>query len=204
MNQFDQRARTWDINPIHWDRSSAIAGKMKQYLKLPTNQTALEYGAGTGILSFLLKDSLKEITLMDNSMEMVRVMEEKIKDEQVAHLKPLFFNLEETAYQGKNFDLVFTQMVLHHVGDVRSILAKFYDLLTINGHLVIADLYPEDGSFHGSDFTGHLGFDVENLSQTLLQIGFKNIRHEPCFVMKKQTESHGIKEFPVFFLIATK
>jgi ubiquinone/menaquinone biosynthesis C-methylase UbiE len=39
---------------------------------------ALEYGAGTGILSFLLSESFSEITLMDNSQEMVNVMHEKV------------------------------------------------------------------------------------------------------------------------------
>lgn len=33
--------------------------------------TALEYGAGTGIASFLLKYYLKEITLMDHCAEMI-------------------------------------------------------------------------------------------------------------------------------------
>jgi hypothetical protein len=40
--------------------------------------TALKYGAGTGITSFLFKDHFKEFTMMDNSPEIVRIMNEKI------------------------------------------------------------------------------------------------------------------------------
>jgi len=67
MNEFDIKAAEWDNNPIHWDRSRAIVEDMIKRIPLNKEMTALEYGAGTGIASFLLKDYLKEITLMDNS-----------------------------------------------------------------------------------------------------------------------------------------
>ena len=66
--------------------------------------TALEYGAGTGITSFLLKDYLKEITLMDNSSEMVKVINEKIKTSEVRNLKTLNFDLESMDYKLAKFD----------------------------------------------------------------------------------------------------
>jgi tRNA (cmo5U34)-methyltransferase len=204
MSIFDQKAKTWDSNPAHWERSEAIAQKIINKIDLRPDLTALEYGAGTAILSFLLKDFLKEITLMDNSVEMVKVMEEKINNEQVAHLEPLFFNLETTEYRVKSFDLIFTQMVLHHVVDVKTIITKFYQLLNDGGNIAIADLYTEDGTFHGNGFTGHLGFDVTNLSQILSNAGFKNISHEQCYVMKKQTENEEEKEFPIFIITAAK
>ena len=37
-----------------------MSEKMKSKMLLHTEMTALEYGAGTGILSFLLKDDLKQ------------------------------------------------------------------------------------------------------------------------------------------------
>lgn len=49
--------------------------------------TAHEFGAGSGITSFILKDSLKEITLMDNSSEMVKAMKNKIKTSKVKNLR---------------------------------------------------------------------------------------------------------------------
>ncbi|HLN72878.1 MAG TPA: methyltransferase domain-containing protein, partial [Prolixibacteraceae bacterium] len=97
-----------------------------------------------------------------------------------------------------------TQMVMHHVRDTQAIINTFYSLLNKGGHLVIADLYSEDGSFHGAGFDGHLGFDPEQLAHQLKQAGFKNTAHEPCFVMKKQTDQYGIKEFPIFMLTGEK
>jgi tRNA (cmo5U34)-methyltransferase len=204
MNEFDVKAAGWDQNPMHWDRSEAIASEIKRLIPLNTEMRALEYGAGTGIASFLLKDHLKEITLMDNSSEMVRVMTEKIKTSKVQNLKVLNFNLEQNDYKNGMFDLIFTQMVLHHVTDIDLIISRFYKLLNPGGFLAIADLYPEYGSFHGDGFTGHRGFDVEILSNQIRNQGFTNISHRKCFVLNKKISDSETKQFDVFLLIAKR
>jgi 2-polyprenyl-3-methyl-5-hydroxy-6-metoxy-1,4-benzoquinol methylase len=204
MNEFDIKAAGWDQNKMHWDRSEAIAIGIKGMITLNTEMKVLEYGAGTGITSFLLKDHVKEITLMDNSSEMVRVMTDKIKTSKVKNLKVLNFNLEHSDYENDRFDLIFTQMVLHHVTDIDLIISRFKKLLNPGGYLAIADLYPEDGSFHGADFTGHKGFDVEVLSSQIKNQGFTNISHRKCFVINKKISDSETKRFDVFLLVSTR
>lgn len=203
-NEFDLKAAGWDNNPMHWDRSVAITNHIKELLPLDRKMTALEYGAGTGTSSFLLKDYLKEITLMDSSSEMVRVMNEKIKATKVKNLKTLNFDLEHSDYSEGRFDLIFTQMVLHHVSDIDSIIRKFFYLINPGGYLAIADLYPEDGSFHGQNFTGHKGFDTEVLSNQIKRQGFTNINHRKVFVINKKISESETKQFDVFLLIANR
>lgn len=205
MNEFDIKASEWDNNPMHWDRSKAIAEGILKNLSLTKEMNALEYGAGTGITSFLLKDHLKEILMMDNSEEMVKIMNEKIKASNVRNLKALVFDLEHNHFNEGNFDLIFTQMVLHHVNNIKNIIDKFSKLLNAGGNLVIADLYPEDGTFHGTTaFTGHKGFDITELSKLLHQYGFNNISSRLCFTINKEIPKSGIKQFDVFLLIASK
>ena len=91
-------------------------------------------------------------------------------------------------------------MVLHHVIDVEPILHKFYSLLNPGGYLAIADLYTEDGSFHGPDVKVHLGFNPVKLIEILKRIGFKNSNYKTCFVIKREKG----KGFSVFLLIAKK
>jgi ubiquinone/menaquinone biosynthesis C-methylase UbiE len=166
--------------------------------------TALEYGAGTGIASFMLKDYIKEITLMDSSSEMVKAINDKIRTTKVKNLKTLNFDLEHKDYKSGKFDLIFTQMVLHHVADIENIIKKFYDLLNLGGYLAIADLYTEDGSFHGDGFTGHKGFDIEILSNKIKHQGFANISHRKCFVINKKISDSETKEYDVFLMIAER
>ena len=189
---------------MHWDRSVAIAGEIMKKIPLKDSFRALEYGAGTGILSFLLKDHLREIVLMDNSAEMIRMINEKITATGVKSLKTMFFDLEHSDFTGGKFDLIFIQMVLHHVYDIENIITKFHKLLNPGGYLAIADLYSEDGSFHGDGFTGHKGFDAEIMSKQIRNKGFSNISNSECFIIKRQVTETETKEYPVFLLISEK
>jgi ubiquinone/menaquinone biosynthesis C-methylase UbiE len=204
INEFDIKAADWDQNPMHWDRSESITNQIKKLIPLKKHMTALEYGAGTGIASFMLKDYIKEITLMDSSSEMVKAINDKIRTTKVKNLKTLNFDLEHKDYKSGKFDLIFTQMVLHHVADIENIIKKFYDLLNLGGYLAIADLYTEDGSFHGDGFTGHKGFDIEILSNKIKHQGFANISHRKCFVINKKISDSETKEYDVFLMIAER
>jgi 2-polyprenyl-3-methyl-5-hydroxy-6-metoxy-1,4-benzoquinol methylase len=202
--EFDIKAREWDNNPMNWDRSAAVADQIKEIIPLRTEMTALEFGAGTGITSFLLKDYLKEITMMDSSSGMVMVMNEKIKKTDAKNLRALNLDLERSDYTEAKFDFIFTQMALHHVNDTRNILRKFHDLLNPGGYIAIADLYTEDGSFHGDGFTGHKGFDIEILSSQVKEQGFAGIKHRKCFVMTRKISDTETKHFDIFLLIAKR
>jgi len=160
---------------------------------------ALEYGAGTGILSFLLKERFSEITLMDSSQEMIKVCEEKAEYFGTNHIKPVWFDFEHNDYHQK-FDIIYNQMVLHHVGEIETMLKNFYSHLNPGGYLAIADLFPEDGSFHGIDVKVHLGFEPEKLKEMLTAIGFKNIGYKTCFELKRESG----RVYPVFLLVAQK
>ncbi len=199
MSEFDLRARTWDNDKMHIDRSAAIAEGIEKRISLQLSMKALEYGAGTGILSFMLKDKLAEITLMDNSQEMIKVCQEKCEYHQTSHIFPLVFDLEHQNFDQK-FDLIYTQMVMHHVDDTTAMISKFYNLLNPDGFLAIADLFTEDGSFHGPGAKVHLGFDPEEMSQTLIEAGFKNAGYETCFVVNRPSG----QSYPVFLLTAQK
>ena len=200
MNEFDIKAEGWEKDPMHWERSAAGAEAIKRVIPLSKEMTAMEYGAGTGITSFLLKDLVKEITMIDSSPEMVRVMNEKIKNSGIENLKALHFDLEIADYKNGSFDLIFTQMVLHHIENTEIILKKFQGMLNPGGFLAIADLYSEDGSFHGDGFSGHKGFDVDELSDQLKKYGFSDISNMKCFTISKKISDNMIKPFDVFLL----
>ena len=199
MSSFNSRAREWDKDKMHMERSVAIAAELEKMIPLRSSMKALEYGAGTGILSFLLKDRFSEITLMDNSQEMIKVCLEKTEYLETSHVVPLWFDLEHKNFDGK-FDIIYNQMVLHHVDDFEAIINTFYSLLNTEGYLAIADLYTEDGSFHGIDVKVHLGFDPDLLAEILKKAGFKDVEYKTCFEVKRESG----KKYPVFLLVGKK
>ena len=202
-NHFDTAAQDWDKNQLHLLRTEAIAQLLQKKIKLNTKMRALEFGSGTGLLSFALQSQLADITLMDSSVEMTNTTLTKVENAQLPHLHPIFFDLEQEDYQDATFDIIFSQMALHHVGDIDKIIKKFAALLPKGGHLAIADLYKEDGSFHDMEFHGHFGFHPDELAAILHKHNFTHVSHSECFVIEKITPE-GPKSYPVFLLTASK
>jgi tRNA (cmo5U34)-methyltransferase len=203
MNEFDEKAAGWDMNPVHLERSKVIADLLIAATPKGKQMRALDFGAGSGILSLLLRDHLQEITLLDGSAGMINVIKEKLAAGGITNLIPVHINLEKESFTGE-YDLIFSQMVFHHVEDIDGVLKKFYSFLNPDGFLAIADLYPEDGSFHGVGFTGHLGFDPSELSSKLSAHGFRDISYRECFVMKKVLDNGENRLYPIFLMFAIK
>ena len=78
MNEFDQKASQWDAKPVRVERAQAVAESIKARCPLSPHMTALEYGCGTGLLSFALQPYLGHITLADSSSGMLAVLRDKI------------------------------------------------------------------------------------------------------------------------------
>ena len=204
MSDFDEKARQWDRNPMHLERTRAVAREMLDRIPFDHSMKVLEFGAGTGLLSLFLKEHFAEITLMDTSAEMLKVAESKLTVGDHGKIRTLFFDLEKQEYTGGKFDIIFTQMVLHHIKDVEDILRKFSGMLRPGGYIAIADLYPEDGSFHDPGIEVHHGFDPEKLVRQVEACGFGNPVLRKCFVIKKETTAGSFSEYPVFLLTAKK
>lgn len=200
MSEFDIKAAQWDKSMMHRERAEAVADAIIRQIPLNRRMMALEFGAGTGLLSFNLKNHLGQITLIDNSDGMVKILREKTEISDVPAMRVLKTDLENEDYNGEKVDLIYTLMVLHHVNDVNRILGKFSEMLIPGGYLAIADLYREDGSFHGDGFTGHNGFDTEELTAQLERNGFSEITHRTVYVIDKVVEKNSRKQFGVFLM----
>jgi trans-aconitate methyltransferase len=77
MTDFNLRARSWDSDPLKVERARQVADAIRKNVHLTPGMTALEYGCGTGLLSFALQSSLSRITLADSSAGMLEVLQEK-------------------------------------------------------------------------------------------------------------------------------
>ncbi len=200
---FDDQAKTWDSDPVKGERALAVATALRQRVPLARDWHALEYGCGTGQLSFALQADLGRITLADSSPGMLAVLQEKVIAAGLSHLRPLALDLTTDSPPAARYDLIYTLMTLHHVTDTRRLLHVFHDLLRPGGWLGIADLDQEDGSFHGPGFTGHMGFDRDALQAQLTEAGFDRVDFSPCFLMKKSTDQ-GEREYSLFLAVATR
>jgi ubiquinone/menaquinone biosynthesis C-methylase UbiE len=203
VNDFDQKAATWDSDPRRAERARAVAAGIRASVPLHPGITALEYGCGTGLLSFALRRDLGPITLADSSPGMLAVLAEKIAAGSIHNMTPLRLDLATDPLPDQRFQLIYTLMTLHHVADTAKLLGDFCALLEAQGFLCVADLDKEDGSFHGPGFPGHKGFDRGELRELAEQIGFRDIEFRTVYYVTKEIEA-GKKEFPVFLMTARK
>jgi ubiquinone/menaquinone biosynthesis C-methylase UbiE len=201
--RFDTQAKDWDTDPKKTERAKIFAKKITNFIKPNKTWNALEFGCGTGLLSFQLKNDFNTITLTDTSVGMINVLKDKIKKSNITNFKPLQIDVLEDNINIGTFNVIYTLMTLHHISNLNKILSIFNSLLKTNGYLCIADLVKEDGSFHFEypDFDGHNGFDKNELSQFLEANGFTVEYYNICFEINKELEN---KTYPLFLMICKK
>ena len=204
MTNFDERARDWDSDPKKVERARVVAEAIRGTIPLSTGMTALEYGCGTGLLSFALQPHLGKITLADTSRGMLDVLKEKIASAEVTNMHPVRLDLESDPLPSGRYDLTYSLMTLHHIQNVKRVLSRFSDLLVPNGILLVADLDQEDGSFHTDGTTDvHKGFAREELQRMVETAGFGEVAFKTVYEIKKQIGNEE-KTFPVFLMSARK
>ena len=201
VGDFDARAATWDDDPAKVARARAIADAILREAPLADSMDALEYGAGTGLLGFMLREHVADLTLADVSAGMLEVAAKKIAAAGDPHVHAVNLDLLVDPLPDRRFDLVFSAMTLHHIPDTGGILRRFREVLRQPGLLCIADLDTEDGSFHGAGFDGHQGFDRDRLAAMTRAAGFASVRIVTACEMSKTTAGVA-RTYPIFLMIA--
>ncbi len=199
MSHFDQAARSWDADAMKRERARVVAAAIRRHLPAGRRLRALEYGAGTGLLSFALADDFAAITLADVSPGMLEVAQEKVVRRAAAHIAVRPLDLMQGPLPPDRWDVIYSLMTLHHIPDTAAILQRWFALLNPGGLLFICDLDAEDGSFHRYDFHGHHGFDRQALAELARQAGFVQPRFETPYIIQRDE-----KTYPLFLLIAEK
>lgn len=199
---FDLKAKEWDKDPKKVERAALFASEIIKGIKNKRRDKALEYGCGTGLVSFNLIGTFKHMTLADISDGMLEVVKEKMARQKVNNLTPIKLDLTNENIPG-GYDAVYTMMTLHHILEIETIISKFHKILIPGGLFFIADLEEEDGSFHtgGDDFVGHHGFNRNELKNMLENNGFKVRENRIYDVIERTSEDHKIQKYPMFLMI---
>jgi 2-polyprenyl-3-methyl-5-hydroxy-6-metoxy-1,4-benzoquinol methylase len=199
---FDDLAAKWDEDYQKTERAEIIAGAIRAAVPLNSETAVLDYGCGTGLLSFLMYEHVGEITLVDSSVKMLESVKDKITRHQIENMHPFLTDSLESL-QSCKFGLIYSLMTLHHIEDVEAVVEKLAMMLHDNGHLCLADLLSEDGSFHGPDFVGHHGFEIDTMEEIISRVGLSVCSSSIVYSIKK-TLNNMIREYPIFLITGRK
>ncbi len=195
---FANKSKSWDMNSKRVQNAKGIADLIVKNIKLNKSMELMDFGAGTGLLSYFVAPYISKIIAVDNSPSMLLEFENKC-DEFSCETEVIEKDLSTDTLDRK-FDGVISSMTIHHLEDIPLLLSKLYTMLDEDGFIALADLDSEDGSFH-SDNTGvfHYGFDRKKLAQYANEAGFKDVSFSLASTINKP---HA--KFTVFLMTAVK
>lgn len=203
-SHFDDVSTQWDTSE-RIERAAIIAHEIRKFIPLEQYKNILEFGCGTGLLSFYLRHETSHFTLLDASMGMIEVVKQKIETQHATNFTAIHGDLSSPALQDESFDVIYSSMSLHHVADIEHVGKRFGELLQAHGYLCIIDLTEEDGAFHQGeqDFHGHHGFNVKTLAETLSHYGLRYEDAEIFYHGKKNKGTHEVA-YSLFILLLKK
>lgn len=195
---FASKAQDYEKEVARTSNVANIADAILSQINYTKEDTILDFGSGTGLLTEKIAPYVKKIVAVDMSESMTKVLRQKA----------LGFDCELDIIQEdittmnikQKFNSIISSMTIHHVKDIKKLFVQFYDILEEGGTIALADLETEDGSFHSID-TGvfHFGFDKDEFLSIAKSVGFKELNIQTVSVAKKP---YG--DFPIFLLVGQK
>jgi len=198
IDHFAHKSKSWDMKSRRVQNAKGIAELIVKNIALSPTMEIVDFGAGTGLLSYFVGAHVKKIVAVDNSPSMLEAFENKCEtfpcQTEVLHRDLSHENIDRV------FDGIISSMTLHHLEDQYALFLKFYTMLKEDGFIAVADLDSEDGTFH-SDSCGvfHHGFDREMLASIAKEVGFKEIQFSHANTIHKPH-----RDFTVFLMTAKK
>lgn len=196
QEHFNEVAKEWDKRRTS-GQLAPLPSKLLAQIPLHKSDHVLDFGAGTGLLATAIAPYVNQVTALDTSTEMLKMLNEK----GVSNIK----TLEKNIFDGlpECYDLIVSSMAIHHVLDTQKLFVAFVNALNPNGRVALVDLVQEDGTFHGDNKAKgvqHFGFNTEKLSHIAQAAGLSCVSINEIHTL---TRNHG-REYPLFLLSGKK
>lgn len=196
--RFNQAAGGWDKGDMRQTIAHSVFQTISSRISLLNNMNIMDFGAGTGLLSFKIAPMVKKVVGIDLSDKMLEQLESK--NSESLSVQAICQDIFKTPLEEK-FHGIVSSMAMHHVADTLALFETFHSHLKRDGFIAIADLEAEDGTFHshGNDGVHHFGFERDILRQTIEKAGFQHVRFHHAYTVEKEDQN-----YPIFVVTATK
>jgi len=198
MSRFDAAAADWDKGDIRQQIAYETAEAVLKHVPLRDEMDLLDFGAGTGLLTYRIVPHVRSVTAVDTSPKMLEVL--KNKSTPAHRIKTACCDITQMPLD-ETFDGIISSMAMHHVEDTEGFLKTLHAHLRPGGFIAVADLDKEDGTFHshGNEGVFHFGFDREALQAMAEANGFTGVGFATALTIEKPNGN-----YPVFLFYAYK
>ena len=151
------------IDYLFWKRVEVAFNFAKNHTG---NKKVLDFGCGSGVLSYLLAKNNYKVTAVDIEFSPLLAIKEKIEFPE--NIKFIEGDITSMNLPDKSFDIIFALDVLEHIDDLQNYIALFQRLLTDTGVIIVSGpteniLYKTGRKLAGSRFTGD--YHVTNIAK---------------------------------------
>lgn len=203
--KFSEAAKSWDDNPMRVRLAGAVTNAILNRIPVTKAMNALDYGAGTGLVTLGLQPHVNKLMAADSAQGMLDKLNEKVASNGLSNVETMLLDLEHDSVSNRQFDLIVSSMTFHHIRNITALIENLCSMLRTGRYLAIADLDLDDGQFH-SDSTGveHNGFDRSDMERIFIGSGLQNVIVETAHVFTKEMNGKGPRAFSVFLITGKK
>ena len=188
---FADKASDWDARPIPQQLSEGISATIFARVPLQGDETVLDFGAGTGLLTGRIAPRVASVVAVDVSPAMLEQL--AAKPELRGKVEPICRNILEEPL-GRQVALIVSAMAMHHVADTDALLRTLFSHVVPGGRVALADLDTEAGDFHppGAEGVFHHGFDRTRLGDQLRAAGFVDVAFTTACELVKEDRRYSV------------
>lgn len=203
---FAEKAKMWDSNPQVVALADLFAAELDKIVPDHSGLAIIELGCGTGLVGLRYAEKAASLDMVDASPAMLGVLRAKgasRANHVTVHEGTLSMLVGQTV-SPESADWVISNMALHHVGDIQSLIGDLHRLIKPGGHVTIGELVTEPGTFHAPEVVPHNGFDAHELSRLFEDGGFTQINTHNFLTMPKEDNDGVSRTYSAFILDATR
>ena len=131
-----------DKSEKFWDRAAKDFTDQEEHTQLSENKdfnttlkylniddTVLDYGCATGIISNAIADKVKEIHAIDISSKMIEIARSKASERNISNINYAPATIYDERYQKESFNVILAFRILHMLENPRAVVRRINELL---------------------------------------------------------------------------
>jgi 2-polyprenyl-3-methyl-5-hydroxy-6-metoxy-1,4-benzoquinol methylase len=132
-----------------WDKQAKDFADQEQHTQLSENKdfittlkylniddTVMDYGCATGIISNAIADRVKGIHAIDISSKMIEIAKIKARERNIENIHYAQGTIFDERYQKESFNLILAFRILHMLEDIQVVMHRINELLKPGGTFI--------------------------------------------------------------------
>jgi 2-polyprenyl-3-methyl-5-hydroxy-6-metoxy-1,4-benzoquinol methylase len=103
---FDKEAAQWDENPGRVKLVKDVSNAITLHVPLNNSMRTMDFGCGTGLLTFRIAPLVGSVTGVDSSQGMLDILRTKISKQKISNVTTSFIDLDKGDVLADNYDLI--------------------------------------------------------------------------------------------------